>query len=67
MCALKEFKLSRFLKTNYCPVVRSLLEFAPVLRDPFAVVDSYFLPFRASSKTFFGIRSLYSENEQSSA
>jgi len=40
MRTMKEFKLSRSLKTIYCPLVRSLLEYASVLRDPFVVIDS---------------------------
>jgi len=37
---MKEFKLSGSLKTVYCSLVRSLLEYASVLWDPFVVVDS---------------------------
>ena len=40
MRTMKEFKLSRSLKTVYCSLVRSLLEYASVLWDPFVVVDS---------------------------
>jgi len=40
MCILKEFKLSRSLKTLYCSLVRSLLEYASVLYDPFVVINS---------------------------
>jgi len=40
MRTMKEFKLSGSLKTVYCSFVRSLLEYASVLWDPFVVIVS---------------------------
>ncbi|KAL4107267.1 hypothetical protein QTP88_017643 [Uroleucon formosanum] len=40
MRTMNEFKLSGSLKTVYCSLVRSMLEYASVLWDPFVVTDS---------------------------
>ncbi|XP_022166349.1 uncharacterized protein LOC111030923 [Myzus persicae] len=43
MRTMNEFKLSGSLKTVYCSLVRSLLEYDSVLWDPSVVIDSYHL------------------------
>ncbi|XP_022180966.1 uncharacterized protein LOC111041114 [Myzus persicae] len=40
MRTMNEFKPSESLKTVYCSLVRSLLEYASMLWDPFVVIDS---------------------------
>uniref|UniRef100_A0A2S2Q917 RNA-directed DNA polymerase from mobile element jockey n=1 Tax=Sipha flava TaxID=143950 RepID=A0A2S2Q917_9HEMI len=40
MRTMNEFKLSGSLKTVYCSLDRSMLEYASVLWDPFVVIDS---------------------------